>query len=769
MSISKRGITKNKDIVQKDNSSLNHVNITKEESNILLENTRESEIDLIYKGQIEQILLPDSYQQLTYIESTGTQYIDTGVKPTSLTKIKVKASTKGENSKTGLFGSRKEYGVTSYLSFIEVNGQYIRTDIGAVQGGHTHITWYEDVIFDIEIDAKNEIILVNNNVCFQDFTFNGNDYNMYLFSVNQSNSPIYNIAGRIYRFQIYEDDILIRDFIPCYRKNDDIVGMYDIIEDTFYTNNGSGTFVKGSNASLILKTTDGIQKIIIQNKNKTNVNNINLGKTLNNDGSLTNSANRATLFKNSIEPNTQCTLSINNNYQIGNLFYYKKDKSFLTLISSNWANNKVITTPIDAYYISFATRKTDDATMTESDVENLQIQIEEGSIISSYIKSQEQYKIIDGNKLGIYSNNDYIYKLKEKYYRHITLKKIELNIDDMNNSEDFPGWNNKDELTEIKGYYDGINQNLNSLLDEWYYNFHLNNGGIGLNTLSTNKILFLYKSTFDNLTQTQFKEKYAGLTLELYYSLPEPEEEEITDTELLADLNDVLKSYNEQTNISVEADLPLIIKATTSSIYKKLEYIKGTGSQYINIGYIPKTNTKIVLDFESTDTGTGKWLIGSRTAYQSTDSLGIHWGNSNTYSIVSPASRDIVTNASGRHLLELTNTTFKVDGITKLTYSNTLANGTYPMYIFTINSGGAIDGRIGIGNLYSCKIYEDNTLVKDLIPVMRTTDNIIGLYDNITETFYENIGTGSFTGKELNLASRIDSNDILYANDFYEV
>ena len=178
MSISKRGITKNKDFVQKDNSSLNHVNITKEGSNISLDNTRESEIDLIYKGQIEQVLLPDIYQQLTYIESTGTQYIDTGVKPTSLTKIKVKASTKGENAKTGLFGSRKDYGVTSYLSYIEVNGQYIRTDVGAVQGGNTHITWHKDTIFDIEIDAKNGIILVNNNVCFQDFTFNGNDYKL---------------------------------------------------------------------------------------------------------------------------------------------------------------------------------------------------------------------------------------------------------------------------------------------------------------------------------------------------------------------------------------------------------------------------------------------------------------------------------------------------------------------------------------------------------------------------------------------------------------
>ena len=36
------------------------------------------------------------------------------------------------------------------------------------------------------------------------------------------------------------------DLVPCYRKIDNVIGMYDIINETFYTNASSdGSFTKG--------------------------------------------------------------------------------------------------------------------------------------------------------------------------------------------------------------------------------------------------------------------------------------------------------------------------------------------------------------------------------------------------------------------------------------------------------------------------------------------------------------------------------------------
>ena len=49
-------------------------------------------------------------------------------------------------------------------------------------------------------------------------------------------------AGRIYSCKLYDGDRLVRDFVPC--KNEaNAIGLYDRVEDKFYANKGSGTFV----------------------------------------------------------------------------------------------------------------------------------------------------------------------------------------------------------------------------------------------------------------------------------------------------------------------------------------------------------------------------------------------------------------------------------------------------------------------------------------------------------------------------------------------
>lgn len=53
--------------------------------------------------------------------------------------------------------------------------------------------------------------------------------------------------GKIYEFKLYDNDILVRNFIPCYRKSDNVAGMYDIVSGKFFTNDGTGSFAVGNN------------------------------------------------------------------------------------------------------------------------------------------------------------------------------------------------------------------------------------------------------------------------------------------------------------------------------------------------------------------------------------------------------------------------------------------------------------------------------------------------------------------------------------------
>ena len=44
--------------------------------------------------------------------------------------------------------------------------------------------------------------------------------------------------------KIYENWTLIRDFVPCYRKSDNVIWLYDLVNNQFYTNSWSWTFTK---------------------------------------------------------------------------------------------------------------------------------------------------------------------------------------------------------------------------------------------------------------------------------------------------------------------------------------------------------------------------------------------------------------------------------------------------------------------------------------------------------------------------------------------
>ncbi len=72
-------------------------------------------------------------------------------------------------------------------------------------------------------------------------------FNLYLFAQNYNGAPRFGGVRRLGRFQYYDkNDTLICSLIPCYRKSDGVIGMYDVARSLFLTNVGSGTFTKGA-------------------------------------------------------------------------------------------------------------------------------------------------------------------------------------------------------------------------------------------------------------------------------------------------------------------------------------------------------------------------------------------------------------------------------------------------------------------------------------------------------------------------------------------
>lgn len=57
--------------------------------------------------------------------------------------------------------------------------------------------------------------------------------------------------GNLYGFTMADaNEKLIRNFIPCYRKADGVIGAYDTVTRQFFENAGTGAFAKGADVTL---------------------------------------------------------------------------------------------------------------------------------------------------------------------------------------------------------------------------------------------------------------------------------------------------------------------------------------------------------------------------------------------------------------------------------------------------------------------------------------------------------------------------------------
>lgn len=197
-----------------------------------------------------------NYQQVEYIESTGSQYINTGYDIKS-EKLGIKAKIRIVNASGqygSLFGSDGYVNGSNLYSLVPYhNSSYgemvYRHWLGTSQGNDRAFAELSE--FEYRLDNGKVYFSMNGTV--NNFTYSGsivNNQNFYIFGKNGSGSSMEIGTGyKLYYFKLYDNDNLVRDFIPCYRKSDNVIGLYDLLNKVFYANSGSGTFNKGNDVS----------------------------------------------------------------------------------------------------------------------------------------------------------------------------------------------------------------------------------------------------------------------------------------------------------------------------------------------------------------------------------------------------------------------------------------------------------------------------------------------------------------------------------------
>lgn len=206
---------------------------------------------------LSYIRLPSAYQEVEYIQTTGTQYIDTNFVITKDTEVNIDVQLTSYSTQDRIFAiwMDSDYGGFSYEIYVNGSSKRARATQNGVGNWETSNVW---------VDTNRHVFILNNSR-FKIYT----NWNLVYNQANSANitrtqtrtlpllarkfitsSSGYSIQqkakAKLYSCQISDNGVLVRDFIPCYRKSDNVIGLWDSVGRVFYTNAGSGTFWKGS-------------------------------------------------------------------------------------------------------------------------------------------------------------------------------------------------------------------------------------------------------------------------------------------------------------------------------------------------------------------------------------------------------------------------------------------------------------------------------------------------------------------------------------------
>lgn len=206
--------------------------------------TMESYVSIEPSGDI-----PSDYTQLLYIQSSGAQYINTGVVPSSTRRIYIKFNPLDYMYNVSFFG------LTGFSDRGYADNFQLRTDAGngAFFLNGTSFTAQFEFPGINEFEYHYPSMTINGNVSSISDTGEwgyGEGSNIYLFAFRSQmgGTPMADgfASMRLYGCKIYDTDgvTLVRDFVPV-RNSSNEIGLYDVINGEFYGNSGSGSFTAG--------------------------------------------------------------------------------------------------------------------------------------------------------------------------------------------------------------------------------------------------------------------------------------------------------------------------------------------------------------------------------------------------------------------------------------------------------------------------------------------------------------------------------------------
>lgn len=188
--------------------------------------------------------------------------------------------------------------------------------------------------------------------------------------------------------------------------------------------------------------------------------------------------------------------------------------------------------------------------------------------------------------------------------------------------------------------------------------------------------------------------------------------------------------------------------------YTELAWINDSGTAYINTGYVPVGDEVFEMNIIMTAAPSTGYLqiMGSRVGALGTSKtncwLGINTSRTlfNRFGTVNPSGTITISDNTAYHItVDLTNNTTTANN-EQYTFTGSSVSGiTASVYVFRVHQGsGTALSKQGELTVSSYVVERNGVKQLELVPAMRDSDNEVGMYDLVSNTFLTNIGSGTF-------------------------
>jgi hypothetical protein len=214
--------------------------------------TRKTDGALLWEAVTSRI--PGEYQEVEWIQAGSSvgAYISLGLNFDTAARVKLGMYCV-DTTPSYIFGAAESSGKYRCMISAPYGGGRTAYAYGSNGSSYVNITVALVAGFnDLEYTLKSGTFSLKNATNGGSYTASNTAFkmtsNLLLFAQNYNGSVRYGAYRKIAYFEYYDkNDTLLCSLIPCYRKSDGVIGMYDAVRKLFLTNVGSGSFTKGGN------------------------------------------------------------------------------------------------------------------------------------------------------------------------------------------------------------------------------------------------------------------------------------------------------------------------------------------------------------------------------------------------------------------------------------------------------------------------------------------------------------------------------------------